>query len=195
MDNLCKVLKQRIGLLRRIKYKVNKDKLQIIAEAIFNSKIRYGIAVYSSPRTEEDEAENEDMKRIQVLQNDMLRLFNGHTRAAQVNMRTLREDQQILSVNQLACYHIALEMHNVIWRNSSYPLKQKIQQLKEGCYRFRSESRGDLIIPRRPSRGCAGFSYMGPIIWNKMSKRLREVFEPDPFRKELKHWIREAIPD
>ena len=126
------------------------------------------------------------MQRIQVLQNDMLRLINGHTRAEQVNMKTLRKEQQIISVNQLACYHIALEMHNVLWRNSSYPLKQKIQQLKEGSYRFRSESRGDLIIPMRPSRGCTGFSYIGPIIWNKMSKRLREVYEPDPFRKELK---------
>ena len=56
VDNLCRILKQRIGLMRRIKYKVNKDKLLIIAEAIFNSKIRYGIAVYSTPRIEEEEA-------------------------------------------------------------------------------------------------------------------------------------------
>ena len=75
-------------MLRRIKYKVNKDKLQIIAEAIFTSKIRYGIAVYSSPRLEEDEAENSDIQKIQVLQNDMLRLKNGHTRAEQVNMKS-----------------------------------------------------------------------------------------------------------
>ena len=72
VDSLCKTLKQRIGLLRRIKYKVNKDKLHIIAEAIFTSKIRYG-TVYSSPRLEEDEAENSDIQKIQVLQNDMLR--------------------------------------------------------------------------------------------------------------------------
>ena len=111
VDNLCKTLKQRIGLLRRIKYKVNKDKLHIIAEAIFTSKIRYGIAVYSSPRLEEDEAENSDIQKIQVLQNDMLRLLKGHTRAEQVNMKSLREELMTLSVNQLACYHIALEMH------------------------------------------------------------------------------------
>ena len=86
-------------------------------------------------------------------------------------------------------------MHNVIWRNSSWPLKQKIQQLKEGSYRFRSESRGDLIIPKRPSRGCSGFSYIGPKLWNKMSKGLRETYDPEPFRRQLKHWIRSSIPD
>ena len=195
VEDLCKVLKQRIGPLRRIKHKVDQEKLQIIAEAIFTSKIRYGIAVYSNPRTGENETDNADIQKIQVLQNDMMRLINGHTRAEQVNMKTLRETHETLSVNQLTCYHIALEMHNVIWRNSSWPLKQKIQQLKDGSYRFRSESRGDLVVPMRPSRGCAGFSYKGPIIWNKMPKGLREVYEPEQFRKQLKPWIRTTIPD
>ena len=40
-------LKKRIGLLKRIKQRIPRDKLVIIAEAIFNSKIRYGIPVYS----------------------------------------------------------------------------------------------------------------------------------------------------
>ena len=48
-------LKQRLGLLKRIKYKINKDKLPVVAEAIFNSKIRYGLAVYGRPRMEEEE--------------------------------------------------------------------------------------------------------------------------------------------
>ena len=53
IETLEKLLKQRLGLLRRIKYKIPKDKLQIVAEAILNSKIRYGIAVYGRPKTEE----------------------------------------------------------------------------------------------------------------------------------------------
>ena len=63
------------------------------------------------------------------------------------------------------------------------------EQLKEGSYRFRSESRGDLIIPKRPSRGCSGFSYIGPKLWNKMSKGLRETYDPGPFRRQLKHTV------
>ena len=64
----------------------------------------------------------------------------------------------------------------------------QIQQLKEGGYRFGSESRGDLIIPKRPS--SSGFSYKGPKLWNKMSKGLKDTYDPEPFRRELKHWIR-----
>ena len=35
------VLRKRIGILKRIKQKVPADKLSIIADAIFNSVIRY----------------------------------------------------------------------------------------------------------------------------------------------------------
>ena len=45
IDKLCITLRQRLGLLKRIKCKVPKDKLQIIAEAIFTSKIRYGLPI------------------------------------------------------------------------------------------------------------------------------------------------------
>ena len=39
-------LKKRTGLLRRIKNRVPKDKLILIAEAIFDSKVRFGVSVY-----------------------------------------------------------------------------------------------------------------------------------------------------
>ena len=46
IEKLVIALKKRLGLLKRIKKRVPKDKLIITAEAIFNSKISYGIAVY-----------------------------------------------------------------------------------------------------------------------------------------------------
>jgi hypothetical protein len=46
VDQLSIELKKRIGLLRRIKKRVPKEKLVIIAEAIFNSLLRYGVAVF-----------------------------------------------------------------------------------------------------------------------------------------------------
>ena len=40
---------QQIGLLRWIRNKIPKEKLTIIAEAIFSTKIRYGIFIYLTP--------------------------------------------------------------------------------------------------------------------------------------------------
>ena len=58
------VLKKRIGLLKRIKKRVPKDKLIIIAESIFNSKIRYGIAVYLKPTFDREEVKTENYQSI-----------------------------------------------------------------------------------------------------------------------------------
>ena len=42
-------LKKIIGLLRRIRKRVPREKIVIIAEAIFNSLLRYGVAVFLKP--------------------------------------------------------------------------------------------------------------------------------------------------
>ena len=47
VDKLSSTLKQRLGLLRRIKHKINNQKLKIVADAIFSSKMRYGMSVYT----------------------------------------------------------------------------------------------------------------------------------------------------
>ena len=52
VDMLCISLKQRMGLIARAKDKVTKHKLRIISEAIFMSKVRYGLAVYTKPKYE-----------------------------------------------------------------------------------------------------------------------------------------------
>ena len=81
LDKLAITLRQRLGLLRRIKYKVPNDKLQIIAEAIFTSKIRYGLPVYYRPRITEEDPSCKRQDTMQVLQNDMLRLVAGYKRS------------------------------------------------------------------------------------------------------------------
>ena len=43
---LTTTLNQRTALLKRIKLRVHRESLRIIADAIWNSKLRYGIAVY-----------------------------------------------------------------------------------------------------------------------------------------------------
>ena len=49
VDDINIVLNNRISLLKRIKQRVPRNKMAMIAEAIFNSKIRYGISVYLNP--------------------------------------------------------------------------------------------------------------------------------------------------
>ena len=55
IDHLSIELKKRIGVLRRIKKRVPKEKIVIIAEAIFNSLLRYGVAVFLKPIYEKED--------------------------------------------------------------------------------------------------------------------------------------------
>ena len=110
VDKLCTTLKQRLGLLRRIKYKINSHKLQIVAEAIFQSKLRYGISVYTIPKFEFNNLEqtmDPNIAKLQVIQNDMMRLLVGKSRKSYTNMEKVRKELKMMSVNQLSVYHVA----------------------------------------------------------------------------------------
>ena len=84
-------LKKRMGLLKRIKKRVPKDKLIIIAKAIFNSKIRYGIAAYLIPIFKREDVKMEKLsphaKELQVVQNSMVRVILGLNRANHIKMK------------------------------------------------------------------------------------------------------------
>ena len=180
---------------RRISYKIDHDKLQIVAEAIFTSKIRYGLAVYGKPRLTEEEPINGQMKNLQVIQNDMLRLISGHKRSEHINMEKLRNQRKMMSINQLTVYHVGLEAYNVLKNNSSDQLKEKMVKIENEHYRLRSQERGDLLLPTRPKRNCAGFTYTGAKVWNILPVSLRtDDISPATFKRELKNWIWDHIP-
>ena len=98
-------LRRRIGILKRIKQKVPADKLSIIADAIFNSVIRYGIAVYLVPTYEKEDLKARKLcsetNSLQIIQNNMLRIIHGLRISHRVNMLELRTKIKMMSVNQM----------------------------------------------------------------------------------------------
>ena len=95
VDKISVELKKRIGLLRRIRNRVPKDKLGIIAENIFNSRIRYGISVYLNPVFDKEDLKmkklSENARVLQTLQNSMLRVIFGFSKKFRINMVHLRD--------------------------------------------------------------------------------------------------------
>ena len=78
-----------------------------IADAIFQSKLRYGIAAYRCPKFEFNHLEQQidpNLIKLQVVQNDIIRVLNGKTRSDHTNMKILREELKIMSVNHISCY-------------------------------------------------------------------------------------------
>ena len=75
----------------------------MIAEAIFNSKIRYGIAVYLNPVFEEEDLKVKKLSKnaavLQTLQNTMLRIILGLNIKHYINMKHVRENIRMMSVS------------------------------------------------------------------------------------------------
>ena len=64
-----------------------------------------------------------NITKLQVVQNDLLRLMKGKNRSDHTNMKKLRKEEGMFSVNQLSVYHVATEMFNIIHNKSSDSLK------------------------------------------------------------------------
>ena len=196
VDLLCFTLKQRMGILARIKNKVTNDKLKIIAEAIFMSKIRYGLAVYAKPKYEFNHLEqpmDPNVAKLQVVQNDLLRLIQGKSRKSHTNMQKLREDIKVMSVNQLSVYHVAIEMYNIIHHSSSDLLQNEFR-LEQGRYELRCLEDGQVRVPEKGKKSCTGFGYIGPKMWNYLPEHIRKTNITGIFKDKMKDWIWENIP-
>ena len=59
----------------------------------------------------------------------MLRLLVNKKRGSLTNMERVRSELKMTSVNQLSCYHTAIEMFNVINNNSSAALLEEMIQV------------------------------------------------------------------
>ena len=112
-----------------------------------------------------------------------------------VHMQKAREMMKMMSINQLSCYHVLLEVRKILMSNSSEHLKQKLIPSEEPNYGLRSFSRGDLKVPCKPSRGCVGFSYHGSKCYNMLPETIRQIKGAGPFKREMKKWVMTNIPD
>ena len=191
-------LKKRIGLLKRIKNRVPKDKLIIIAEAIFNSKIRYGVSVYLNPVYDSEDLKMKKISKnansLQILQNTMIRTILGLSKKKHIDMMQVRNEMKMMSVNQICVYHTILEAFNVIWNSSSEIIKNKWANKIENTYSLRSETKYDKIVPEKPMKKCTGFSYNGAKLFNILPSNIKETTNPILFKAQIKTWIWKNIP-
>ena len=131
-----------------------------------------------------------NLQRLQIMQNDMLRLIHGKKRSAHVNMARLRREMNVLSVNQLTCYHVLVEMFNIVNYRSVEELHSRMVPGDTDNDRpTRSKTRGDLKVPKKPKEKCLGFSWTAPKLWNKLPLQIRENKNPKSFKVQVKKWI------
>ena len=197
IEKLSSTLKKSTGMLCRIKTRVPKDKVIMIAEGIFNSVLRYGIAVYLNPVYEKEDIKARKLpgntRHLQTIQNN-IRVILGFHIGQHINMEKIRHKINMMSVNQIAIYHTLLETFNVLSKGSSEQLKNKWKHTAGEAYALRRKENCDLKVPDKPLVSCTGFSYHAPKLFNQLPTQLKKITDPDSFKEEIKAWIWDNIP-
>ena len=188
-------------MLRRIRERISKEKLIIVAEAIFNSKIRYGASVYLEPifdredlkwRTYSKCVTPKETHALQTLQNNMIRVIHGFNKSQHINMEKLRNRIKMMSVNQIAVYHTILETFNIIRKSSSEQIETKYTHQNQ--HSQRRTANNDLKVPERTKKNCTGFSYNGAKLFNMLPSIVKESENQANFKIMVKDWIWKNIP-
>ena len=122
----------------------------------------------------------------------MFRLLAGKKPSDKVRVEDLSKLYGIMSMNQMASYHVLMETYKIINFGSSEKIRDKLAPA-------RSHSRC-LTVPLFRKNGCRSFSYFSSRLWNSLpseiSTRARTISEKsnenqklNTFKREIKAWI------
>ena len=154
------------------------------------------VCTYTVPKFEFNHLEQSmdpNVTKLQVIQNDMMRLLVGKSRSSHTNMEKLRKELNMMSVNQLSVYHTAIEMFNIVNNKSSVSLHEEMKMEPRG-YNLRGIEDGKVKVPEKGKKSCNGFHYMGPKLWNFQPAHIRKTTLRDIFKDKLREFIWEEIP-
>ena len=119
-------LNQRTHLNRRLRNHIGVDKLRKVADSLWASKLCYGFQQWTLVRLEDTQQKTKQGTDIQKAQNKLLRVMEKKKISDKIPVRTMLENQKIVSVNQTAAQIILLET----WKAKNmadYPLNIKFQ--------------------------------------------------------------------
>ena len=174
-QGLLSKLRQRIGMLRVLRHHLPNEVLKLIADAIFTSKVRYGIAIYCRPKLQGGEEGNHVLKELEKLQNLMLRVIAGKKISDKVSSKKLREKYNVMSINHMCCYHILSETFGIINFNSSNHLRKELMTRPgRSTAQTRSQKNYDVTIPINHGRNN-GFTYYAASLWNALPNDLKDL--------------------
>ena len=194
-------LSKRLGLLKMIRNKMSSKTFELISNGLFTSLLIYCIQVFGNVWGLEslDETNRryssfgkEDCRKLQVLQNKVLKLQTGLGFDFPTNELLKRTNS--LSIHQLIAFHTLVQMHKIINNERPKYLAEKLQ-LKI--------SNGEIIFPHRHSYKInvksdlsisrAAFVYRGARIFNQLPLELRLSQDSKSFKSKAKKWVSNHI--
>ena len=196
-------LSQRLGLLKKLSWVASKRKLKILAQGLFYSKLSYclplflntwGLDNYRDGETRATSCTKEDIRKMQVLQNQVARLqVNRRELQGKVNMSTveLLNLSGDLSVHQLGALSTIKMTKKIMMTQKPTYLAQRLQTPLD-----RGTRSGETLAQEKTRLGLAreGFVYRGTKLYNLLPHSMKQESIMISFKRQAKIWVKENIP-
>ena len=202
-EGLLNQLSQRVGMIRQLSKFMNRDQLNSVVNGLFNSKLLYCLPLFSNVwgigNTDEIDRRytaftKEDMRRLQVLQNKVLRIKCQNYELNTPTSELVRMCGD-LSVQQLGVFHTLLQVFKIINSGRPHYLVERLSPRRPvGDHVFPQRRvntimvRGDLTLSR------SGFAYRGSKLWNSLPTSLRTQTQFAAFKRDLRLWVTSNVP-
>ena len=179
------------------------DKFRMAANSMFASRLVYCISVWGAVwhlpgYDDRDRAytsiSKEDMGRLQVMQNSVLRLQTGlgwHTPTAELVRRAGQ-----LSVHQLVAYHTLLQTYKCKMTSQPRYMFNRLfpAAVDNGGSHLRTTTNADINIHFDLSLSRGSFFYRAGRLWNLLPHNIKSHGTVPTFKKYTKKWISDNIP-
>ena len=193
-------LSQRANYIRKLAQIMPRERLNIIAEGIFFSLLNYCIDVYGNVwglATYDDQNRNspalrkEDVIKLQVLMNKVLRSLTGLQKDTPISTLTNKSGQ--LSVHQCTALFTVVSIHKSLTngepRYTSLTLEprqvqSRISRHQTNCY----------AVDYNLSISRSSFMYRGGKLYNQLPQDLVRKTKIQEFKRGAKEWVKNRIP-
>ena len=157
-----------IFTLKRLQETMGETHLKMLAEGLVMSQARYCSPVYLSGRVRlnNSDTHNQELKKLQMLQNNMLRTVLKIKRRDHIKIEDMLRKVNCLSVNQMACYSILIETWKSIHITGILPSSSTRQDTRT----LRSDS---LQVLRTTAKCPDSFLQKASKLWEMTSQRFR----------------------
>ena len=167
INEICNKLKRLFHIFYNIRHLLSKDNIKTIYYALIYSRIKYGISVYG-------QACNTKLKRIQKLQNQLLKVLSG--KKFRFPTDELHDEFELLTVKDISEQEILTFVHNFFSEKLPPVFNGYFETLASIHNRNTRHGSNLLSIPRHTTNiAASSIKIQGAKLWNKLDNNLKNI--------------------
>ena len=165
-----------------------KSLMKSIADGIFCSTLRYGIAIYCPIRLLETDPNPTNINNIKVIYHDVLRLLCNSRRDKHTSIQSMLNQLGWLSLNQMSCETRLIE----VWKSlniENYCLKDLFERAESGQINVRNSDKNRLKSNFKSRLRENSFHYPSVRLWNNAPPEVTKAMTESAARAEIRKHV------